>query len=326
MSKIIVGAGLSGLIAACRFKDATIIEAGAPAETHKALLRFREEGVAKLTGIPFKRVRVHKEVYMEDHSRSECSIRAANMYALKVSGALIDRSIKDLRPVDRFVAPDDFYPELADKMHGRIEYNTQFDASFLKSLDGRPVISTAPMFANLDAAGVVLEDLPTKHMATGFERQAIEVLRFPLVGNADVYQTVYFPERDIQMYRASITGNVLIIERLKRLSPEYAMHQTTDCSGDLHIALHALGLSQSDVCLRGLVRVDQKNGKIVDMPAEARRAILYRLTTEHNIFSLGRFATWRNILLDDVVNDLEVISSLIDASAYVRLRHIVKNK
>jgi hypothetical protein len=38
------------------------------------------------------------------------------------------------------------------------------------------------------------------------------------------------------------------------------------------------------------------------------------LTEEHNIYSLGRFATWRQLLLDDLVKDIGVIEKLIDGN------------
>jgi hypothetical protein len=62
----------------------------------------------------------------------------------------------------------------------------------------------------------------------------------------------------------------------------------------------------------------QPFGKIIDLPRRTREALLYELTREYNVFSLGRFATWRNILLDDVVNDIHVLDKLISASEYRR--------
>jgi hypothetical protein len=48
-----------------------------------------------------------------------------------------------------------------------------------------------------------------------------------------------------------------------------------------------------------------------------RKQLLFRLTHEHNVFSLGRFATWRNILLDDVVDDIVQVKRLLKSgSAY----------
>jgi hypothetical protein len=75
-----------------------------------------------------------------------------------------------------------------------------------------------------------------------------------------------------------------------------------------------------DVDWESETKVDQKYGKIVDMDEKARQAILFHLTDKHNIFSLGRFATWRNILLDDVAADLPRIEKMMMASDYMRNR------
>jgi len=36
----------------------------------------------------------------------------------------------------------------------------------------------------------------------------------------------------------------------------------------------------------------------------------------YNVYSLGRYATWRNILLDDVYHDINVIKQLMDSDGY----------
>jgi hypothetical protein len=64
--------------------------------------------------------------------------------------------------------------------------------------------------------------------------------------------------------------------------------------------------------------VEQKYGKIIPLPDAVRKRVLHRLTQEHGIFSLGRFATWRNVLLDDVVQDIAVLRKLMKASQYER--------
>ena len=58
----IIGAGLTGCLAAYAFKDAVIHEYLKEPRVHKAVLRFRTDEVSKLTGIPFKKVLVHKAV------------------------------------------------------------------------------------------------------------------------------------------------------------------------------------------------------------------------------------------------------------------------
>ncbi len=52
----------------------------------------------------------------------------------------------------------------------------------------------------------------------------------------------------------------------------------------------------------------QKFSKIIPVNEEARKRFMHWATVKHNIYSLGRFATWRpNLLLDDLVNDVRLI-------------------
>ncbi len=62
----------------------------------------------------------------------------------------------------------------------------------------------------------------------------------------------------------------------------------------------------------------QRYGKISPLPAQQRQALLLRLTREFGVYSLGRFATWRNLLLDDLPQDAERIRALLRMSAYER--------
>ena len=51
-----------------------------------------------------------------------------------------------------------------------------------------------------------------------------------------------------------------------------------------------------------------------------RKDFIYTLTEKYNIFSVGRFATWRQLLLDDVVNDISVIERLIASNSNYNFR------
>ena len=46
---------------------------------------------------------------------------------------------------------------------------------------------------------------------------------------------------------------------------------------------------------------------------------MFDITTALGIYSLGRHATWRKILLDDVVQDIQRIESMLKTSAYDRM-------
>lgn len=286
---IIVGAGLAGLIAAHAWSRALVVErAPAPAQAHRALLRFRSDAVSALVGVPFRRVRVHKSVW-SDKRHCAPDLRLANLYSRKVLGRLLpDRSIWNIMPVDRFVAPEDLYARMIDRINERISWRVEFP------WDRRPpnVVTTAPIGETLRSLGI------DHHEA--FERAGINVFR-ARVPNCDVFQTVYFPDPDTSVYRASITGSMLIVESRGEVS----------------------GLAMEGVCAAfGIDAFDpiehhkQHFGKITPIDDATRRRLLFHMTSKHSVYSLGRFATWRNILLDDVVKDIKTIDAMIGSDLY----------
>lgn len=302
----IIGAGLAGLIAACHFKDAEILEAGKLKANHKALLRFRDQSVSTLTGIPFKEVTVDKAIYGLDGLVTQCTIPLANQYSRKVTGQLSGRSIWNLDRVQRYIAPENFHEQLVERHRGRI-----FEACPITSLHEAEqalwsTVSTAPLPVILKAAGMEVPNMT-------FDRAAISVAKYR-IPKCDVYQTIYFPAAHLRVFRASITGDILIVESI---SAENAP-RTANLSDEAELSsiLFPFGLQDMRLDLEPLEKVNQQYGKIVPLPAEQRHAILYELTERFGVYSLGRFATWRNILLDDVAQDISTVDRLIKASRY----------
>lgn len=310
----IIGAGMAGLLAACKFPGATIYEAGPERVEHRAVLRFRDESVSKLTGIPFKRVEVQKAVFDGPNKpliTGLCPLNIQNRYAIKVTGNLTSRSINNLDPSVRYIAPDDFHQRLIDRFRGQISFNTPVDAGDILSIrDLMPqtaIISTMPMklmagMMGLDLSGSEFRMEPEPILVTRYK------LNFPV---SDVYQTIYFPQQSMQVYRASITGPDLIIEG-KAMGGD----DTYYANGELKEILGAFGLSQSDVTFSE--QKVQKFGKIVPLDKQVRESIIYELTKEFNVFSLGRFACWKSILLDDVAKDLDRLENMISANMYAK--------
>lgn len=296
--KQIIGAGLAGLLAAHAWPSARILEASpAPTAAHRALLRFRTDSVARLTGIEFRKVRVNKAIYM-DGAYTSPSIRAANLYSRKVLGEdrlVGDRSIWDISPADRFIAPDTLYEQLLDSVGRRVEWGTSVDFSAVES----PVVNTAPLPIVLGS----FKEIP----APEFHRSPIHVKRWR-IPRCDLFQTIYFPEEDTEVYRASITKDLLIVEMVSQYFSEW----------DVEMLETAFGISLEYA--EELPAADQKYGKILPIDDSTRKAILFKLTHEHGIYSLGRFATWRNILLDDVVDDIAAIKRLSRIGAAYDLR------
>lgn len=296
---IIIGAGLAGLLAAHAWPNAQVFEADSePRMNHAALLRFRGDAVSKLVGIEFRRVRVHKGIWL-DGAYVEPSIRAANMYSRKIlAGRVADRSIWNIAASDRWVAPESLYEELVENIGKRVFWGAPFDLagfSARRRADAKlNAISTAPL-------PVAMKELmPALAADVTFERAPITVDRFRL-SRTDVFQTVYFPTPAHSAYRASITGDLLIVEHAGAAAFGEWLNEVVEAF-NIHGSVSPIGT------------VKQSYGKIAPINDSLRKRLLFSLTHEHGIYSLGRFATWRNILLDDVVDDIAVVKRLMRSS------------
>tara|TARA_R110002020_G_scaffold90683_6_gene220857 strand:+ start:15425 stop:16330 length:906 start_codon:yes stop_codon:yes gene_type:complete len=284
----IYGAGLAGLLAGCHFQRATIYEAGDKLnQSHKAVLRFRSNEVGESVGIDFDKVKVHKGIW--DGDFVEPNIRYANWYSEKVIGRLADRSIWNLETVERFIAPEDFLLELAEKCEGRVKWNHKVTPEEMKD-SSVPAISTIPMMVTGEMLGIKQVALHWPE----FNSAPIVVERFR-IKDANVYQTIYYPSPATSLYRASITKDLLIAEYIDE-PDEYNFFQS-------------FGISRND-CVK-IEKSNQRHGKIAPINDDWRKSFIYDLSINHNIYSLGRFGTWRNLLLDDVLKDINVLKKLM---------------
>ena len=274
----ILGAGIAGMLAGLAFPKAEIHEvASSFKDSHKALMRFRTKDIGVFCGIPFREVLVRKGIWFNGKF-DRATIKHANQYSKKVVGRIIERSIWNLDDATRYIAPEDFVVQLSERLGDRVIYNSPFSAEVADIC-----ISTIPM-------STMTRIIAPPTQAPTFEFQSINVKRW-LVKDADVFQTIYFPDPETNLYRASITKDLLIAEGMGDFDPHYVML--------------AFGLTPADVVL--LEDVTQSYGKIAPIDEDWRLSYIGWLTTEKKIFSLGRYGTWRNILLDDVLKDINII-------------------
>lgn len=303
---IIIGAGLAGALAGALTPNATLFEAGmANSISHNALLRFRTGKIGDALNIPFKAVTVRKGVVEGNHVYTESGLRQINQYSKKVIGRLTDRSIANLEPCTRFIAPEDFHRQLLDRCHGRVVFDHVVMSITAELFDGDvvrngPIISTVPMPVLQRMTGHITEH-EFKHAPIFVERYRVE--------SSEAHQTLYFPAPDMGIYRASLTGPLLIIEAVKAPTHEEVTH-----------VLEMFGLSWADAI--GMNSSHQRYGKILPIHDAERKKALLDFTLRFNIFSLGRFACWRNILLDDVYEDLFKIRSMMGLNFYDTMRSI----
>ncbi|EPL5873800.1 hypothetical protein PBZ58_005027 [Klebsiella pneumoniae] len=291
----IIGAGLTGLIAAYAFKDAVIHEYLKEPRVHKAVLRFRTEEVSKLTGIPFKKVLVHKAVAYGGAFVTP-NLLHMNHYSLKVAGGYYERSIGNLEPSVRYIAPLDFHQQMIDHHKDRIFFGSDVPLTEMTT----PVISTLPLNVLVDKFKLDAQ-LPKEALHSN----PIYVTTVD-VTHCDLYQTIYFPELSNPVYRASITGNQIIIESMLTIGQDR-----------IKDVIKTFGISGGWTITS--LNFEQKIGKFNPLEENYRKQLMYDITTALGIYSLGRHATWRKILLDDVVNDIQRIESMLKTSAYDRM-------
>lgn len=290
----IIGAGLAGCLAGALDSSAKIIEFGPKKDTHQAVLRFRSDKIAKATGIPFKKVKVYKGIWHNDRS-VPLTPRAIALYSRKVSDTVSYRSITNIDTVDRYISPVDFHDILRSQCEGRITYNAEPIIPHPTGYRATPLISTLPIFALCKMLDIPL-DIDHNHSKIYVTKYRLE--------DCEAYMTYYYTDPVIKCYRASITGNELIIESKWPIDDD-----------DVKGVIRSFGLHGAPM-ERILDNHEQPNGKMTPMKENLRRAIILDLTLERNIYSLGRFATWRNLLLDDIFDDILVIKRLINKDHY----------
>ena len=295
----IYGAGMAGLLAGnmLRRHQPVIHEAQSSLpNNHSALLRFRTDKVSNATHIPFKKVTVRKAIKYRDQLLTTPTIPACNEYSLKVTGKAMQRSIWNLDPAERYIAPNDFITQSAANL--KIEYN-----SAMKKPE--PCISTIPMPILMDIVG--WKDKP------GFNYLPIWSYQLDLGDKFDVYQTIYYADEGDFIYRASITGSILIVEfiedPLNRWNANYFIKT-------INRFLRHFGISSgyAPISFQTQKEFDikhQKFGKLLPINEKLRKEFILAMSDKYQIYSLGRFATWRQLLMDDVVNDVKVIEKFI---------------
>ena len=309
----IIGAGMAGLLAAqmLRRHRPFIREAQAHLpHNHDALLRFKTDAVSRATGIPFRRVWVTKGVV----GRFD-PIAAANKYSFKVTGEVLPRSILNLEPGERYVAPLDFIPAMAAGLE--ITYSSPLTGPDLEEAAAidETIVSTIPMPALMR----MVEWPDPEEGGSPFRWRPVFTTRGWIKRpKVDLYQTLYYPGSDVPWYRISITGQEVIAESM--------MESENECD-----SFNLLERLIVDFGLPAITTVEwqkesrQEYGKLAPMDSTVRRSFILAMTDKYRVYSLGRFATWRQILLDDVVHDVEVIEKFItERDRYARNLRVMR--
>lgn len=307
---IIIGAGMAGLLAAGMLRnEATCVIESQPVlpNNHSALLRFRSSVVGDTLNIPFKKVKVMKSV---DGTMNP--VASALAYSLKTNGTATLRSSVSAggEIEERYIAPEDLVAQMAARVTCEMKFGEGWSG------EGKePTISTMPM--PLLMKMLSWPDIPEFMSVSGYNITA-------RLSNVDAYATVYVPDRLREENRISVTGNKLTIEvALPRLTHQQVADRVKATEDDpmametiIDLALRTLGLWGHRVQAQHVQITQQRYAKILPIDESIRRNFIMWASTTHNVYSLGRFATWRpGLLLDDVVQDVGVIQKLVRGHA-----------
>ena len=293
---IIIGAGMAGLLAAnmlSRRKPQVIEKQATLPNNHSAVLRFRTPIVGDVLGIPFRQVQMVK-----------CPLPWLNpvsdslAYSYKCTGQYrSDRSINaGFVQETRYIAP----PDLIERMAAGARITFGAPVLGLEDEPGAPIISTLPMPQLMKMCNY--PDIPEFTTISGYNIKAN-------IKDCDAFVSLLIPNPSIPISRISITGNELIVElpMWEQSLPELIVSY----------AVSLLGMDEkkfSDIAVH-----EQKYAKIAPIDNDVRKRFIAWATDHHNIYSLGRYATWRpNLLLDDLVNDVRCIDKWIGNHSTLR--------
>lgn len=307
---------MAGLVAAnmLRRHEVIILERNKELpHNHTALLRFRTTAVSDATGIPFKKDTIRKGLWdKREGVMNEPTIAHLNRYsAIVTGGQLHNRSIFNLKESERYIAPVDFIELMARNLN--ITYDFKVYLPDLRSANINdytegPIISTVPMPFMMDMFG--WDEKPEFEYLPVWTIQAY--MRQPKI---TVCQTLYNTQSD-EWYRATIHGQQLTLEfmfdPLEHFPAGGRDREALDWATQAFDRFFNVN-THSDSIIENAVINHIPIGKIMPIDERVRKQFILHLTEDYKIFSLGRFACWRNILLDDVVQDVKRIEAMIES-------------
>lgn len=306
---IVVGAGMAGLLAAAMLRSDChgVIEAQPETpNNHSAVLRFRSDVVGNVLNIPFKKVQVLRAVVGWRNPVAD-----ALAYSHKATGSYTLRSITSTSPapVDRYIAPPDLISEMLKRVSSSVSFGVSLTNHLLAGdLRGCPIISTIPM-------AVLMEILGWTKVRNFDFRAGINV-RFNVPG-LDAYCSLYVPNPAERISRVSVTGDEVVAECYGGEHPKLSDTIIT-CFTLLGLPGNLLAPAHYSATMR-----EQPYGKILPYDEDDRKKFIMWASEKFGIYSLGRYATWRpGLLLDDVVNDVRVISKMIRSGRYDAVKSV----
>jgi hypothetical protein len=297
MKIVILGAGLSGCLAAEMFKAHDVTMVAPPSssvglQNHKAVMRIKDPTMAMILGVVAKKILVSKGIRSKGEFVPYASIRDSNLYSLKLYGYIGNKSILDTKTVERHLMVGEIVPRC--KVIPSSILRIKKGSILLKGqkvLEYDFCISTLPMFVNCKLTGL-------SKLNQLFNTAEITILNWPLgIPTSNTYQTIYYPDLETPLYRATLQDGTIISEIIGGTYWHDKIRKELEASFGILLASEPEAFTQ-------------KNGKMHSIDETARKKIIYSLTDKFNLFSLGRYSIWKQIRADDLLSDVNTIVSL----------------
>lgn len=298
--KIIGSSGVSIFLAAQvmrKYSPTIYLKDTELVNNHSAVLRFKTDEISKFLNIPFKKVNVDKVIYYKGKFLNGSNLVLQNMYSQKVTGKILDRSIRDISPSVRYIAPDNLFELISSGFN--IVYGINPVEELFRSEDSSEIKLS---YVKMPLVAEKLDlDIPFKYYPVWTLNATIES------PEVDVYQTIYYPGSEIQ-YRASITKNQLIVELVDSL-PVGAHENLMRMIIEDHFRIKNAHLKDIKYNVLPV-------GKMAPISEYDRKCLIRQLTVNNNIYSFGRNGIWKSIRLDQLFEDLMKIDRHICSGGY----------
>lgn len=316
---IIIGSGIAGTIAYNFFKEFNpiVIDKGIQRyriKPHDAIMRLRDSQIAEYLGTyDYDPVKITKAIYYKDMLCSQSNIILNNLYSMKVYNELGNRSLNNLETVDRYLI--DGFPAPARihwnknvyRIENNIIYTIDEETGKEEEFKYDICISTIPMpfMKNIIRSSKEI-------LNVNFKYNPVYTIRIKLPFNSNVHQTIYYPEISFPVYRATIQKNILIIEAIK-INKNDIIH--INKSYLIKYVLRSFGIDKNILNkVKAYYWNEIKIGKIMAIDETIRLKYIIWLTDMHSIFSFGRFAVWRPLRADHLIDDIKKIQRMIKAN------------
>lgn len=324
---VILGAGIAGCIAyhALRDKTPLIVEAKPQVsvfKTHEAIMRLRDDDVAKFIGAESKKIEIQKAVFHNGKFEDPPSILSNNLYSIKLYNELGKRSMLKPGTSERYLLPNGYpVPEnilWEKKVNGiyhnnlRIYHNNL--RNYLSFADGSKIeydhcISTLPMPV---MHGFIT--VPKSEQKIVFEALPVYVKQIKMKIPSEVNQTIYYPSNSTPIYRATIQSSTLILESMESFQE---MTEEDEVEVD-ELILESFGIDIARRTTDPIPKVSVIHmGKIKSISEEDRLRFILWLTDEFRVYSFGRYSVWKPLRTDELMDDIFKIKKIISAKGII---------